>query len=324
VNEIPETLLSGPFTRAQALAAGATDRMLRGRRFVRIHHGVWRVASYAMTQADRVEAARLALPDGARLTGLTRIQALGLDFGATDVLRFVVEGDHHLAIDGVFLHRTLKLAPHDGASVTPAAAFLSYCAAARVLDAIKVGDWLLHHQHMTVDEVVDLALGALWRDGAYEALFVLEDLDERSRSLPESETRAVLQWAGLPDPEVNAVVNVDDRLSFEFDLLFRAQRAVVEYEGGQHQLDRLQYTGDIDRYAAYRELGIPYVQVTKEKLTSPRRLVGEVHRMLVRNGYVGPTPEFGERWKTLFGSLSAAVGPRKERLLAAYRERAVS
>ena len=324
MKEIPDVLTSGPFSRAEALAAGATDRMLRGKRFVRIHHGVWRIASYVMSDADRVKAARLALPGGARLTGLTRLQALGLDFGPTDVVHFVVEGDHHLDIDGVFLHRTRKLAPNDGKSITPAAAFLAYCATARVIDAIKVGDWLLHHEHMTVDEVADLALGALWRDGAYEALFVLEDLNARSKSLRESETRAILEWAGLPKPEVNPVVHIDDRLSFEFDLLYREQRSVVEYEGGQHQEDRLQYTVDIDRYAAFRRLGIPYVQVTKEKLATPRRLVGEVHRMLVDNGYVGAAPEFGERWTMLFGKISVVVGPRKERLLAAYRQRAVS
>jgi hypothetical protein len=289
-----------------------------------MHQGVWRVATLEVTDADRVSAARLALPPGARLTGLTRLQTLGLDFGPTDPLHFVVEGDHHLALDGVFLHRTLRLAPDDGSCVTPAAAYLAYCARARVIDAIKVGDWLLHQGHMTVDEVAELALGALWRDGAYEALFVLEDLDGRARSLPESETRAILHWAGLPRPEANPVVHLDERLSFEFDLLYRDQRTVVEYEGSHHQEDREQYGADIDRYAILRERQIPYVQVTKEKLASPRRVVGEVHRLLVDQGYVGPVPEFGERWTMLFGRLSAALGSRKDRIRAAYGLGAVS
>src|SRR3712207_8523885 len=48
--------------------------------------------------------------------------------------------DHHLAIDGVFLHRTKRLPPVDGHGVCVEAAYVAYCARARVLDAIKVGD----------------------------------------------------------------------------------------------------------------------------------------------------------------------------------------
>ena len=39
--------------------------------------------------------------------------------------------------------------PTDDVGVTLAAAFIFDCAKARVIDAIKVGDWLLHHEHMT-------------------------------------------------------------------------------------------------------------------------------------------------------------------------------
>ncbi|MDH2412819.1 hypothetical protein [Nocardioides sp. CER19] len=324
MKEIPSELMSGPFTRRQARAAGVTDRMLQSKRFVRVHHGVWRLASYEMTGPDLVVAARLALPDRARMTGLTRIQALGLDFGPSTPVRFVIEGDHHLALKGVFLHRTRKLAPGGAIAVSPAAAFLAFCAEARAIDALKVGDWLLHHAHMTVEEVRELALAALWRDGAHEALFVLEDLDPRSKSLPESETRAVLTWAGLPRPEVNPVVHLDESVSVELDLLYREQRMAVEYEGSQHQLDREQYASDIDRYALFRERNIAYVQVTKEKLRSPRRLVAEVHRALVTRGYAGSPPDFGERWAMLFERVSSAVGSRKDRILAAYREGVVS
>jgi hypothetical protein len=323
MNEIPAELMAGPFTRRRAVELGVTHRMLQSNRFVRIHQGVWRVAAYEMTHADRVEAARLALPARARITGITRIQQLGLDFGPRDSVHFVIEGDHHLSLEGVFLHRTKKMAPADGRSVSPAGAFIALCAQARMIDAIKVGDWLLAQGHMTIVELRDLALGALWRDGADEALLILDELEPRSRSLPESETRCVLVAAGLPRPEVNAVVHLDESLSFEFDLLFREQRTVVEYEGSQHQEDRDQYASDIDRYAVYRERDIAYVQVTKEKLGSARRMVGEVHRMLVARGYAGPPPTFGGEWTMLFTRLTHIVGPRRARVLAAYRQGAV-
>ena len=121
-------------------------------------------------------AATLALPDRAKLTGISRIQQLGLDFGPRTPIRFVIRGDHHLALDGIFLHRTKRLPPYEDNGVTPAAAFIAYCSLARVVDAIKVGDWLLRRGHLTVESVRALALRELWRAGAQEAVWILEYL----------------------------------------------------------------------------------------------------------------------------------------------------
>ncbi|GAA2149956.1 hypothetical protein GCM10009844_30270 [Nocardioides koreensis] len=287
--------------------------MLEGRRFVRVFPGVWRHVDHELTEPDWVEAARLALPDSAHLTGLSRLRQLGLDFGSQWPLRFVVEGDHHAAIEGVFLHRTRKLAPTDDVGVTPAAAFISYAARARVIDLIKIGDWLLHHGHITVEEVRALALSAPWREGAHEAVWILDHLDARARSLKESETRSVLEFSGLQPPDVNTSVPVGENVTVIGDLVYRRWRTVVEYEGSQHQEEREQYVADLDRYALMRGAQITYVQVTHEKLAHARTLVGEVFRALVANGYDGPPPEFGEQWRLLFAPVSAAVGPRNHR-----------
>lgn len=280
--------------------------MLRGQRFVRVLPRVYRLRDHEMTEDDWVQAARLALPDRARLTGITRIQQLGLDFGPRLPVRFVVEGDLHLAFEEIFLHRTKRLPPVDEVGVTPAAAFLSYCRRARVIDAIKVGDWLLHQRHMSVGEVQDLALAEQWRDGADEAVWIMEHLDGDARSLPESETRALLEFAGLPPATVNVKLPIEGRVVIGH-LVYLEWRTVVEYEGSHHQQDRDQYMSDIDRYAAIRRGDFSYVQVTKEKLTRPRRLVAEVHRELVACGYAGPPPTFGHEWVTLFQRISPQV-----------------
>ncbi|MFC4786021.1 hypothetical protein ACT8ZV_16200 [Nocardioides sp. MAHUQ-72] len=313
MRSVPEALRAGPFTRPEALAAGVTPRMLDGKRFVRIHQKVWRHRDHEMTEADWVEAARLALPDSAYLTGLSRLQQLGLDFGPRRPLHFVVEGDHHLAIDGVFLHRTKQLAPTDEVGVNPAGAFIAYVARARVIDAIKVGDWLLHHGYMTIDDLHTLALSALWRDGAHEAVWILDYLDERSRSLKESEMRAVLEFSDLPAPDVNVPVPVGEDVTVIGDLVYTRWRTVVEYEGAQHQEDREQYVADLGRYALMRGAQVTYVQVTREKLARARTTVGEVFRALVANGYDGPPPVFGEKWRLLFAQVSDAVGPKNRR-----------
>lgn len=312
MRDLPQELTAGPFSLEQAGRVGVTPRMLEGQRFVRVFPRVYRVRAHDMTHRDWIGAARLTLPAGALLTGLTRFQALGLTSGPSFPLRFVVVGDHHRAPDLIFLHRTVALPPSDPEGATPAAAFLSYCSRATVLQAIVVGDWLLRHDHMSAAEVETLAIAQLWRDGAHEALWVLPHLDGRSRSPAESELRAVLGFAGLPAPEVNVQVPGIDALLLA-DLLYRPFRYVVEYEGEQHQTDRNQYVGDIDRYQVLRDAGVAYRQVTRELLRHRYRLVGAVHTDLVRLGYAGPEPVVAEQWHRLFRPLSAVVGDRRGR-----------
>ncbi len=314
VRPVPQELLHRPFTRADALAAGVTPRMLQGKRFVRLHPAVYRHSDHVMSPADDVTAGRLALPPEARLTGISRLQALGLDHGPRAPLHFVLEGDLHLVLDGIFLHRTVLMPPADEEDVAVAAAYLAYCADARVIDGVKVGDWLLHHAHVSVDEIAALAQAQPWRDGAAEALWVLQHLDGRSRSLPESEMRVVLGFSGLPVPEVNQRLDLTGVMPYLPDLHYREHGVAVEYEGAQHQSDRDVYATDINRYAELRRVGVRYIQVTKEKLARPRSVVGEVYRELVAAGYEGPPPDLGSAWRMLFRPLSDVPDlPRRRR-----------
>ena len=81
------------------------------------------------------------MPD---VTGITRLQLLGLDFGPRSPAAVRRVRDHHVDLDDVFLHRTVRMPPLDAVGVAPVAAFVAFCSLARVIDAIKVGDWLLH------------------------------------------------------------------------------------------------------------------------------------------------------------------------------------
>jgi hypothetical protein len=286
---IPPDLRSCPFTRTEAHDHGITDRQLDGARFVRLFPRVFRFADHEMSEDDWVIAARLTLPDDAHLTGITRIQQLGLEYGPRRPIRFVVDRDLHLEFDEIFLHRTARLPPIDDVGVTVASAFIAYCARAR-------------------------ALAAPWRDGAHEAVWVLAHLDGRSRSLKESETRAVVEFSGLPKPEVNVAVDVRENVEVIGDLVYRRWRLVIEYEGAQHQEDRVQYVADLDRYGLMRAADLQYIQVTKERLAKPQTLVGDVYRALLAGGFDGPAPKFDDHWRQLFLPVSVAVGPRRDRI----------
>ncbi len=297
---LPTELTEGPFTCGRAATLGVSEKVLRGRRFRRLHPRVWVSASYAMTFADRVEAARLALPEGSCVDGGTRHRLLGYDDGAELPLQFVIDQDQHRDLDGVFLHRTIALPPLDAVGVTPAAAFLRCCERHRLIDLVKRGDWLLHHGHMTLQELVDLASEQAWRPGAAQALVVAGWLDAGSRSPRESELRCLVVACGLPRPEVNQDLLVNGRWLGCVDVLFRAWLLVLEYEGRQHAEDDVQFASDIARYAGFRDHGVEYRQVTAAMLARPRALMLVVHRLLCERGYEGPAPVFGAQWRALF------------------------
>ena len=181
---VPEELRHGPVTRMRALEAGVPARVLEGVQFGRIHHGVYCHRDHAPTWSDRVAAARLALPPGARTTGITRLQELGLDAGPRDVLHFVVEGDHHLALDGVFLHRTVLMPPCDELGVSAEAAYVAHCAATYVLDAVRVGSLLLRRGALDLRTLAALLEDQPWRRGCAETGWVLGHLEGRCRSMP--------------------------------------------------------------------------------------------------------------------------------------------
>ena len=264
-----------------------------------------------MTWEDQVEAARLALPESARTTGITRIQQLGVEHGPKEPLHFVVEGDLHLQLDGVFLHRTVAMPPHAGEGVTAEAAFVAYCAEARLLDAIKLGSVLLHQERLALDLLERLLTEQPWRRGCVEARWVLPYLDGRCRSLPEAELLAFVVFAGLPAPEVNRTIDLGSEEILTPDLWFEDYGLAVEYEGSQHQEERGQYVADIDRYRLYRRNRIEYEQITKERLRSPKATVRQIHGALVDRGYDGPPPDFGQTWESLFVRLADVVRPRR-------------
>ncbi len=184
------------------------------------------------------------------------------------------------------------------------AAFVAFCADARLIDAIKIGCFLLHQEWLDGHLLDQLLTEEKWRRGAPETSYVQPFLDGRPRSIPEAELLAYVLFAGLVNPEVNKTIVLADGTELTPDLFFEDYDVAVEYEGGQHVDDRSQYVADIDRYAAYRRNDTAYEQVTKELMRSPKATVRRVHAALVARGYDGPEPDFDGAWPLLFMRLS--------------------
>lgn len=86
-----------------------------------------------------------------------------------------------------------------------------------------------------------------------------------SRSAGESTLRLLLVDAGLPEPEMNAVVtDASGRFLGEADLVYRGRRVVIEYEGDYHRTDKKQWRKDIVRYERMQDAGWRVIRVTAD------------------------------------------------------------
>lgn len=114
--------------------------------------------------------------------------------------------------------------------------------------------------------------------GSRQAGRAVEFADPRAESPAESLARAVLSMLGLPEPELQVDIYDEDGLIGRVDLLFRAQRVIVEIDG------KIKYTrpygnpGEViwkekRREDRLREAGWEVVRITWEQLTGdPNRL----------------------------------------------------
>jgi hypothetical protein len=162
----------------------------------------------------------------------------------------------------------------------------TWCQLATLLgleDLIIAGESLLAKNRAGRLRIDDLVAAVGVGDRPRQALLerALPLLREDVRSPKETEMRRILVLAGLPEPEINGdVVDAAGEWVAECDLVYRAWRVVVEYEGEDHFTKR-QGRKDVRKYERLRELGWTVVRVVQEDLADPPSLVARVRRALL-------------------------------------------
>lgn len=298
--DLPAELARRPFSRNEALRAGLTSRSLDALRFVRLFPEVYALRSLVVTPVQWIDAAVLAMPGDAFVSHVTRIQHLGIGVGRTTTFHFTIGKDLHLDVPRIVLHRTRFLPPHFGRCVSVEAAFVGAACQVTLLQLVMIGDWLLRDGHTSAEKLAAEILAVRRRPGAAKARRALSLLRFGSESPKESETRAVIVAAGLPEPELN--VDLHDAAGFigRVDMLFRELRVVIEYEGRQHADSIGQWNSDLIRYERLMRAGYTVIRVTQEMLRRPRDLAARIYAVLAERGFRGPGPSFGPVWRSLF------------------------
>ncbi|RXZ48899.1 hypothetical protein ESP57_07965 [Agromyces fucosus] len=298
-SRLPPRFEAVPFSTADALAAGVSPRRLRSTTLAAPHRGVRVDAQRLRTLRERCSALAVVMTDGQAFTGPTAAVLLGLP------LPLAIERDprlHVIATDGTRAPRRrgvvgsrtsaeprlVAVAGVRGARVTaPADTWCSLAEHLGVDDLIAAGERLLGLPAPLADEpMID---EAIQRHGSKRGTRRLAEARQAIRanvySRRETFTRLVLTRAGFPEPEPNGPILLRSGRRTRGDLVFRAYKVLVEYDGEQHLFDVGQWATDVSRLNDLIDDGWWVIRITKG---TPRAdLLARTARALADRGWVG-------------------------------------
>lgn len=312
-------MAKAPFTVAQGRARGLSTQRMRAADLSRPLRGVRRAAGDSSGEAgewfdeaaddlaDRCAAVALILTDGAFFCHLTaaRLWPLPLPPFAMTIgqpvhvgnrppchpprragvighqisdprAAFVVRNGHRLLDGGsLFCQLSTVLSRDDLAAVGD-----SLVLTPRVQAAADERPWVTLAQ---LQDRVEVFRGR----GKTRAAEALDLLRPGAESRPESLLRLAIVRDGMPEPELNGEVVDEDGVRIGWvDLLYRAYRTIVEYDGDQHRVDTSQYDKDVHRLEALSTVGWRVVRVTKRDLFGDRTAcLARIRRALLAGGW---------------------------------------
>jgi hypothetical protein len=271
----------------------------RSASFVRPHRGVRIAADAAPDLRRSCRAALLTAPPGSAVSGRTAATVCGFPLpprypGCNDtrvqVTAPAVSGGPTLDSAGIECRLCLLPPEHvtcwDGILVTtPARTYLDLAADLGLADLVAIGDVILRRRLTDLDGLRTVVAWARRRRGVGTARTGLGLLDARTRSPQESRLRVRLALAKLPPPEVNAVV-LDRFGGFlgEGDLVWRAQKVLVDYDGEVHRSEQQRRKDAVRRNQLQREGWLVLVYTADVLARHPDRIVAEIAAALRTRG----------------------------------------
>jgi hypothetical protein len=295
-----------PFTRAQALASGLTDAVLRGPGFRPVYRGVHISSEITLWPSVFIEAALLLHPP----------DAFASHWSAATIHQLPVP-DHHQVHISVFekadRRRREGIRPHlavaDAAVTTrlgvrvstPLQLFLEMAGCLNLVDLVVLGDAMVKRGHASLRDLRDAAATTRMPRGDLArraAALVREGVD----SPMETRLRMLIVLAGLPEPKVNHVIRRrDGSVMLRLDLSYPGLRIAVEYDGQQHRADLQQWSDDIDRADWFDDTGWKVIKVIAPGIyRRPAQTIRRVRDALVARGCPDVPRVLSDEWRAYF------------------------
>jgi very-short-patch-repair endonuclease len=285
--EVPDALLQGPFTTAEARESGISTSALRGAEWRHVFRDVWAHTAIEDTVATRVAAARLVLGAEGFLCGLTAAWVYGIE--AQDRRSDLVwigrpTGSWRMPRSGCLVREItvestdLELA--EGALITNPLRTVFDCARwLSLVEAVVVADALAHQDRIDLESLAKYVSSHRGLRGIRQADLVLSLIEPLSESPMETRLRLLLVRAGFQVPVAQHVV-ADQRGQFvaRLDLAYPDLRIAVEYDGALHWDQRRE---DDRRRDRVRELGWQvFVASASDYYTNPQPFLAQLRRAL--------------------------------------------
>lgn len=239
---------------------------------------------------DRCRAYGVAAGDGVVFCGPTAARLWGIPLPALlederlHVLqRWTDRGPRGPGIVGHKTHREVEVVvAHSIRRTAPIDTWFALAQSMGHDDLIVAGDRLVGGRHPLLDdEALRGAVAAhVGVRGARRIREAHAEVRPGSWSPRETRVRLALVRAGLPQPELNAVIDVPGARHYRGDLVYRSHRLVLEYEGRHHLTDPVQWARDLTRYNAFAVAGWTVIRIA-QGLPEPA-VVAEVRRILAR------------------------------------------
>ncbi|HET7530431.1 MAG TPA: DUF559 domain-containing protein [Mycobacteriales bacterium] len=284
---VPDALRDRPFTRAQARAAGLTDKSLASSPWRQVFRTVWVHEDVADSRELRLAAARLVIPEYGVLCGLTAAWVLGVD------VRREADLDVHVGFPKgrrIRKREGLQVCQEsldesdwclvDGVRVTTPLRTAFDCL--RWLpggERIVVADALTHAELVSLDELRAYFASKRRLRNLRIGELLLDAVEPKSESPMETRTRLVLVGRGLPRPEAQwEICTPAGVFVARADLAYPELKVAVEYDGAWHSKQR---EADDRRRAAMRALGWDVLVYDADDVYGdPDRIVREVSAAL--------------------------------------------
>lgn len=298
---VPDELLAGPFTTGRARALGVSRRVLDGRRFRRLHRDVHVSAALPDTPELHRAAALLVLPPGAVFSHRSAVEVHRLPLALSELRTSpgALDLRPHVSVPaggpvpdprGLVVH-TVDLPPAQVTVVgrwpvtSAARTFLDRAADLDLPDLVGLGDALLRRGPGAADDLAAVLAWADRRRGVVLARRAAGLLDPGAASPMESRQRLLLVLAGLPRPESNVDLYDDDGGWLATgDLVYRAERVVIEYDGEVHG-DERRRRADLRRRNLLTMAGYTVLHYSADDiLRRPHVVVSEVRAALAAAG----------------------------------------
>jgi very-short-patch-repair endonuclease len=291
---LPVELRHAPFSYADGIAAGVTPRRLRNADLSKPFRGI---RSLDQT-GDVVALARAyaaGMSDDQYFSHLTAAELLGLrmpeGFRADALHVTSVVPKRAPRARGVVGHKSSGGRPIEVAGLRVSSPIATWVACATLLsvhDLTVMADGLVQRNHplATTTQLIDAVKDHAGQRGYKRLAEAMTQVRARTDSGRETLLRLIVVRAGFPEPEINgAIFNRFGALMAHGDLVYRQYLTILEYDGGQHRTDDVQFSIDIVRLDDLMEEKWRVIRVDKHLMRQRATLLGKIATALEAGGW---------------------------------------